>query len=203
MLDRIKFGIYITLKAAILLWALWGMCVSVAHGQTKAADPSPTLKETSEWVATKIIAEGGFTITIDSRVVSDVYKDVSIENGHLRFTSVNSDNGTPGYFPPSRMIQTFDVPLDKVTYIEVYEIKSASITSGQGVRIITAGKDISSRLTQEKNGKTISENAEWPAQNSVTVALTHAPEPDIAPRMQKALNHAVELCKQSPPKEAF
>jgi hypothetical protein len=189
------------LAVIILTLAFAGSAV----GQTKAADAKPTYKQTSEWIAAKLADEGGFSFSTGSgeAVVasSESYSDISMEGCSLRFTGTLSSAST--FDPPDRFISKTTIPLSKVASVEVYDIKIDGSEPYQGVLIKTVADDITSKLTQEKNGKTIISDTDQPRRAKDTIALGKSPEPNIASRMQKALTHVVDLCKQSPSREVF
>jgi hypothetical protein len=202
-------------KPLIVPLLLICFCVTL-NAQTKApaqSDPSPSLKETIEWIQEKVKTSGGYKIHVDElmepksgsqiRITSDFtghYTSVSSNNSGCQiwaaFTSVVTASNLPNSVDSDSTL-VFDLSRIRPGSTKVGWWKfgpqnttySTYTTSPEGYYIITADpleKDVPVTTSTSRDS-----------------ALFRFAELNTANRVATALNHAVELCKANAKPEPF
>jgi hypothetical protein len=163
-------------------------------------DGSPTLKQTSDWLAKTLQAYGGE----DRQSGRSVIREVRIDNSCNFHYSVN-ETGYSG----NPYVRGFDVTLPLGAVHDIYAWISDIDAPPVGIDIST-GQTASVQFSSHSRRETSTS-----ANSVVWIAVRHVPEPilggeapeaaaQMIPRIITALQHAVDLCRSTykPPAES-
>lgn len=174
--------------------AITAIAITLALASSSFAQ-EPTYEQTQKWVVDKISTNAGTQIPGS---MSESYEQVTMDGCLLTYTT---NTFYPSLDGKSNQL-TAVVPLAKVSTVELKVFPAGVIPAQYQVRLHV--DEAFSVTTVEKDGKgnVINKSAElFRGNTSIVFSKSSATDADMAARMQKALSHAVDLCKRNPPKE--
>ncbi len=157
----------------------------------------PTYEQTQKWVVERISTNAGTQIP---NVISESYEQVSMAGCLLTYTT---NTFYPSLDGKSNQI-TSAVPLAKISTVELRVIPASTIPAQYQVRLHVDEAFAVTTVEKDGKGNVINKSAElYHGVTAIVFTKSSATDADMAARMQKALSHAVDLCKKNPPKEVF
>src|SRR5208282_4938095 len=137
------------------------------------------------------------------------YEQVSMDECVLRFTNVTFEQGLATHeqglgIPNRTTVSALIIPLNKVTSVKLSEHPDAKYGDNVFMDITTTGKAIKETFTvKDEKEKVASQQSVTEDLGRIIFGKSPTTDKELAGRMQKALNHAIDLCTKTPPKEAF
>ena|SRR5436309_2885388 len=176
-------------RPVLFLIVALGACL--AQDQTQG----PTYEQTQKWIESKISEAGKVwkSAVGDSDNTIFSYEKVSMNNCRLLYTEVQFMHGG-GYIPDRTIKSEWNVPLNKISDITVKHVQVKALADDWEIRFAAPVTGKETRTDRGIVGET-TKNIELPS-GSIAFGRSPNTDEDTANRMQKALSHAVDLCKK-------